>query len=214
MAIEAAELLRLRPHAFHTTGATNLAAIRHDHAIVSTWDLLSGTPCAHLLDAFRTRSHLVVVGNHPRLIRDQRPIRPGSLSVETGSTVAEYRDSINQRVFFWPGRDNWIVGSGRKHFELYSRTEPLFVLRIPLQSLLEQNQDQPLFLARCNSGSARYNNGQPVSRGPSTFRQLHDADFRASEVVELSFLHRVALPLDTQYADSLTAEWQLLWPVV
>lgn len=86
----------------------------------------------------------------------------------------------------------------------------MFIIRTRLKSLLLANADRDLFVTRCNSGAARHQKGQPVERGPQTFCLLEDAEFRASAVVELSFIDRADLPPDSEFSTSFGGPWRRL----
>lgn len=127
-----------------------------------------------------------------------------------GPTIQDYLDELNQRVFFWPGTLKGPVPSGRRHFGRYSKEDDAFVIRAPLDPVLDANTDRVLFVAKCNSGAARHHGSQPARRGPKTFVTLDEALFPPSLVVELSFLDRVELPRESQFSNSLQGPWQPL----
>lgn len=195
---------------YHTSGRLNFEAIRDRAALISTRCLLKGTAREDLLTGIRSTSTPVQVNGRTVLIRDQRPIRVGSLRLEPGTTLQDYLDELNRRVFLWPGTSRGPVRAGRRHFELYRRQGEVFVIRAPLQSLLLANPRRELFVAKCNSGSARHHSGQPVERGPKTFRRLNEAPFPASLVVELSFVGGAELPSSTEFAETFGGPWLLL----
>lgn len=212
MAIDLHDLLTLRPIAYHTSGRLNFESIRDSAALISARCLLRATEQEHLLTGLRSLSSEVQVASRTVLIPDQRPIRPGSLQLEPDTTMQDYVDELNRRVFFWPGTHCGPLRQGRRHFELYRRRGELFVIRMPLQSLILANPHRELFVAKCNSGAARHHSGRPVERGPNTFRRLRQALFPASSAVELSFLQSTALPADAEFSESLEGPWRLLRP--
>ncbi len=210
MGIKLSELLNLRPFVYHVSCRSNFDAIKHDHALRSAENLLAGTGREHLLRERRVRSTHVIVNGSPVLIRDQLQIRPNSLRLEPNTTIQDYLDELNRRVFFWPGTARGPQRSGRGHFSVYWRQGGVFVIRLSLRSLLKANPGRDLFVAKCNSGSARHHSGRPVERGPSTFRRLNDAPLRAASVVELSFIERADLPDDAEFSVALDGLWQPL----
>ncbi|MFI5326432.1 MAG: DUF7002 family protein [Candidatus Rokuibacteriota bacterium] len=210
MGIGLDELLRLRPFAYHTSGRVNFESIRDCATISSAQGLVRGTSQEDLLGGIRSKPCSVRVNGRDVLIRDQKPLRPGSMRLEPGTTLRDYVRELNRRVFLWPGTSRRLVAAGRGHFELYRREGRVFVIRAPLRSLLAANPKRELFLTKCNSGSARHHSGQPVQRGPGTFHRLNEATFRASKVVEFSFIERIDLPHDTEFSEFLDGPWRLL----
>lgn len=211
MAIHLEDLLRLRPFAYHTSGRTNFEAIRRERALRSTAQLLGGTGNDHLLGNRRLRTIEVTLSSGRVSIRDQRPLRPGSIRWEGGCNLPRYLNELNARVFFWLGTARGPNKRGTEHRAQCAAEGGIFTLRIPLRSLLVANEGNPAFVTRCNSGSARHLRGKPVVRGLRTFRLLDEAGFPASQAIELSFRDRAALPFDIDFTQ--TGTWRRLWPV-
>lgn len=207
MAIELEKLLQLRPVAYHTTGRLNFTSIKEHRALISTKSLVDGSTYTSLLLRRRVTSTTIRTNSGDVQIRDQRPLRPGSLHLQRGTTLQGYLDELNRRVFLWPGTVRGPVFPGRSHFDHYHKEDGVVVLRMPLRSLLAANASGALFVEKCNSGAARHHGGRPVERGPNTFCLLRDASFPASDVVEFSFIDRVDLPLDTNFSTALEGPW-------
>src|SRR5262245_14049126 len=93
MGIRPDEPLKLRPVAHHTSGLLNFEGIRHRAALISTRCLLKATEHRGLLTGVRSASTPVRVDGKTVLIRDQRPIRVGSVRLEPGSTLQDFADS-------------------------------------------------------------------------------------------------------------------------
>ena len=210
MPIELEKLLQLRPVAYHTTGRLNFTSIRDRRALISTKLLVEGSRYASLLVGRRVRSTTIEVNGSNLQIRDQRPLRPGSLQLQIGTTLQRYLDELNRRVFLWPGTATGPVPPGRRHFDHYRQEDPVVVVRVPLRSLLAANSTREFFVEKCNSGAARHNGGRPVERGPNTFYLLKDTCFPPSDVVEFSFIDRVELPPDTEFSTALEGPWEAL----
>jgi hypothetical protein len=210
MAIELEKLLRLRPVAYHTTGRLNFASIRDRRALMSTKSLVDGSTYASLLVGRRVTSTTIRINGRDLQIRDQRPLRPGSLQLQGGASLQRYLDELNRRVFLWPGTATGPVSPGRRHFDHYRLEDGVVVLRVSLRSLLAANPAREFFVEKCNSGAARHHSGRPVERGPNTFCLPRDANFPPSGVVELSFIDRVELPPDTEFSTALEGPWQAL----
>lgn len=211
MPIRQEDLLRLRPFVYHTSGRANFASIRRDRELRSTALLLRGTPYERLLRARRLYTAEVMLPSGPVSIRDQQPLRPGSIWWEAGCDLPTYLDELNRRVFFWLGTSRGPNPRGAAHHRHIAHAEDVFTLRVALRSLLAANEGRPAFVTCCNSGSARHNRGRPVARGLITFRRLHQADFPPSKAIELSFCDRARLPDDVEFGGARS--WQPLWPV-
>ena len=204
------DLTRLRPFAYHTSGQENFNAIRRRSELRSASDILEGTGHDDLLTNRRKSSVTLQVNGETVVIRDNRPLRPASVRLLGGWSLSDLLKELNSRVFLWPGSENGPIRRGRSHFERYEAEGPVFTIRVPLPSLLAANHDRDLWVTRCNSGSARHHGGQPVPRGPSTFQLPEEATFRASEVIELSYVGGARLPTDAHWSESLAGPWRVM----
>ena len=124
---------------------------------------------AAILDQPRTRSFLLT---HPRLgqvvIRDQVPLRPHILAQRlTGLTVPEWLAILNDRVFFWLGRQRLDTLLNAR----LNRGRPHDVLTVDTASLVATYTGQ-IRLSPLNSGATLFPNAAP--RGPDTFRTIGD----------------------------------------
>jgi hypothetical protein len=128
------------------------------------------------------------------------------MNLEDGWTFERFLAHLNERVFFWPGRDVGPNDYGRRHFERYESEQPVIV-RASFTDLLAANpQIAPLF-AKFNSGSPRWSGGAAPMRGSRTFVLAGDAPFGVSEVVEVTFQGRVQLPATVQVSDRPDGGW-------
>jgi hypothetical protein len=203
-------LLLLRPFAFHTCGALNFSSIRNSRTLLSACSLLAGTPHQHLLTTRRQRS-LVVASSHGRVeVRDNQPLRLGSLELEPGITLEQFLLELNSRVYLWPGAETGPISTGVAHLQHYQGEGAVRVIRVPLPDLLSTNPDRPLSVTFCNSGSARHHGGRKVLRGPGTFQPVHKATRPAGEVKELTFMGDVRLPESTVWGTNPSGRWQPL----
>jgi hypothetical protein len=118
-------------------------------------------------------------------------------------------ESLNRRVFFWPGTASGPISYGIRHFERYQGERPI-VLRLLMQSLLASNPaSQPLY-CRYNSGSPRCSYGTKSSRGANTFVPAGDFAGTPSTVVEVTFQEPITLPADAEYAGRPSGPWRSL----
>lgn len=203
-------LLKLRPFAYHTCGTLNFESIRRSRALRSAQDLLIGSEHEHLLTMRRKQSVLVALPGGSVEIRDNAPLRLGSLELEPDVTIEAFLRELNSRVFLWPGSEHGLIRTGGSHFEHYSGIGKVHVIRVPLQHLLQANPGRALAVTYCNSGSARHHGGRKVVRGPGTFHPIGRAPRPAAEIRELTFVGSVRLPEGTAFSSSPSGPWQPL----
>jgi hypothetical protein len=176
----------------------------------SARSILEGTAHEYLLVERRKSSLAVKVNGEEVVIRDNRPLRPGSIDLLGGWLLSDWLGELNSRVFLWPGKEDGPIQRGRAHFDRYASEGLVFVLRMPTHSLITANPNRELWVTRCNSGSARHIGGKPVPRGPATFQLPVSAPFPPSEVIELSYRGAAKLPSDAQWSTSLSGPWKAL----
>jgi hypothetical protein len=141
------------------------------------------------------------------VLRDNRSLRLGSIQFQGGWSLSDLLIELNSRVFFWAGTENGPIKTGRLHFRKYELEGAVFMLRVPTISFVAANDGSQLWVTRCNSGSARHQKGKPIPRGPTTFQLPQAADFRPSQVIELSYVAEAKLPGDAQWSKSLSGPW-------
>jgi len=203
-------LVELRPYAFHTSGRENFSAISRHGELRSARSILEGSAHEHLLGERRRTSVTVNVNGEEVVIRDNRPLRPGSIDLQGGWSLSDWLVELNSRVFLWPGKQDGPIGRGQAHFDRYDSEGLVFVIRMPTHSLITANPDRELWVTRCNSGSARHIGGKPVPRGPATFQLPANAQFPPGEVIELSYRGAARLPSDAEWSTSLGGPWKAL----
>lgn len=196
----------LRPVSYHTTSADNLPLVRATGALICAERLLAHMPAGRLSE--RRKHHWSGhLDERTVVVRDQEPLHAGSIAFEPGWDIARLVRRLNQLVYFWPGTARGPIDYGERHHARYRERERLVTLRVGTRALLDTNPSRPLF-SRYNSGAPRVTAGRKSPRGAATF--LHAAAFpgRPSEVVELVFEERVALPMSaTEIAESLDGPW-------
>lgn len=200
-------LLELRPFAFHTCGELNFASIRRARALRSAKDLIFGTAYEHLLSVRRAKSVVAQLSDGPVEIRDNLPLRLGSLEIEPNVTLEQFLQELNGRVYLWPGGERGPIGTGAAHFQHYQGEGEVRVIRVPLQDLLQVNANRTLSVTYCNAGSARHHSGRRAIRGPGTFQSIDRTTRTMGEVKELTFVGSVLLPGTTAWARTPSGPW-------
>lgn len=142
-------------------------------------------------------------------IRDQKPLHTGNITLEGNWSFGDVIESLNQRVFFWPGWHDRPISYGERHFVRYAGEEPV-IIRVSTADIFTSNTDNGPLFCRFNSGSPRCSKGVGSPRGPNTFLPCYQADFTPSKVVEVTFVEKVNLPERIEIAHSVTGPWQRL----
>jgi hypothetical protein len=204
----------LRPYLYHLTSRENVARILATRKLESARRLieLAGQPA--ILRARRrdhVRLHLPARPAEEVLIRDQAPLHAGNMTLEGGWTFDRFLESLNSRVFFWPGNAATPISYGKRHFQRYEHERPV-ILQIPTADFLVANAGSVLEFCRYNSGSPRCSYGKGSPRGPQTFVPADAALFRGSEVVEVTAVDQAQLPATSAFATGHLGGWKPLWP--
>ncbi len=147
MPMDLDRFLQLRPFAYHTTTSLNFLEIQKRRELASAESLLAGTRHEHLLRSQRLVSHRVEVGDAVVEIRDQKPIREGSIRFEDGWTFALLLEELNRRVFFWPGTATKPVVRGERHFARYQKTGMRWFYGRLFGAFYRRMQEEMSFLA-------------------------------------------------------------------
>lgn len=151
----------------------------------------------------------VTIGNTLILLRDQAPLHRGNLKLPNGFSFEEFVESLNRRVFFWPGTTKGPISYGLRHYERYRQESPV-LLRINYQSLVQVNPSAVPLFCRYNSGSPRCSNGRKSPRGPDTFVPTTDFKGTPSQVVEVTFSSEIELPAHTKFGTKPNGPWSFL----
>lgn len=207
--MDLAQLLVSRPYLYHLTATTNLFAISACRVLRPAADLLRQSGQPNAIRAHRRTSLRLVADGLYFTLRDQAPLYEGNVELTGGWTFSLFLESLNSRVFFWPGQSTGPIDYGLRHFERYRRESPT-ILRAPLADVLRENPANSPLLCRFNSGSPRCSGGRKSPRGPDTFLKAPDYTGTAASVVEVTFLRAVSLPSSTQLSNSPTGPWRPL----
>jgi hypothetical protein len=209
VSFDTASYAALRPFVYHLTARSNLSRIRSTRTLESAASLAEQANQSALLDARRAQHVPIVVEGEQVMLRDQAPLHARNMHLENGWTFERFIAHLNQRVFFWPGRDAGPNDYGWRHYGRYESEKPV-VVRVRFDALVEANPRVIPLFAKFNSGSPRWSNGAAPYRGSRTFVPADTAPFSASDVVEVTFHGRVELPASAEVADRPDGDWQPL----
>jgi hypothetical protein len=194
----------LRPMLYHCTAPVNLACIQQTRTLCSSAALAP--------DRVRVRRTAQVRVNYGRQfveLRDQLPLRPGQVCLTGGWTWEDLIAAINARIFFWPGNQDGLHRYGRNFIDAYSsRGQRPTTLRIGFWDLVQANPGTVPYFCKFNSGAPRTSKGRKSPRGPDTFQTAEEWSRLPSDVAEVSFVDKVALPQSVEVCDA--AGWRPL----
>jgi hypothetical protein len=198
-----------RPYLFHLTHRDNLNHIRELARLFPAAVLMERAKQTDLIRTLRRGPRQVSFEGRTIVIRDQDRLHRGNTGVPSGFTFEDLIESLNRRIFFWPGASAGPISYGRRHFERYEEEHPV-ILRIDFQSLLSVNHSASPFYCRYNSGSPRCSDGKKSPRGPNTFVSATDFHETPSKVVEVTFDTEIILPPTTQFGMHPAGPWKKL----
>lgn len=190
------DLIAAYPFVYHLTARANLARIRETLQLESAAALMENAGRLDLLQTRRVKPVSIEVAGNTIILRDQAPLHAGHIFFEEDWDLAQLIESLNRRVFFWPGSGEAPIAYGARHFNRYAE-ESTAILRIPLQALVETNADNSPLFCRYNSGSPRTTSGRKSPRGPLTFLPCDQFVDNHRKVVEVTFEGSVVLPAET-----------------
>jgi hypothetical protein len=194
---------------YHLTAASNLPMIQHDRRLYPAANLMEMSGRTELMHRKRTKHEPVMIRGLQISIRDQKVLHPGNMSLPRGYSFEAFVESLNRRVFFWPGTAAEPIDYGVRHYERYTSEAPI-ILRIPTARLFAANLGVAPLYCRYNSGSPRCSRGKKIPRGPNIFVSSDDFDYPPGRVVEVTFEASVRLPAETEWGPSPFGPWQAL----
>lgn len=199
----------IRPFLYHLTSSDNLAHICSSRAIAPAIEWMKRAGRLDLLRQRRTRHEPLLVDDFEILLRDQKPLIKNNIAYAPDYTFEELVETLNRRVFFWPGKPDKPERTGRDHFDHYRDEQPV-IIRAEFHKLLADNPGiEPLF-CKYNSGSPRIVNRKKSPRGPNTFVRPTEFPGTACEVIEVTFAGPVSLPLSTEICNHPEGPWRPL----
>jgi hypothetical protein len=199
--------IKTRPILYHLTDKQNVQEIIQSRILHSASSLMQQSNDHSYLSKKRKDHISLTIGTTEYKIRDQKPLHSGNISLEGGWSFEDVIRTLNERVFFWPGKESGPISYGVRHFERYLTEKPS-ILRISTSEMFDKNPDP--YFCPFNSGSPRCTQGSGSPRGPQTFLNNTHANYTASKVVEVTFINRAVLPERIEIADSLDGPWQVV----
>src|SRR5437879_5750659 len=101
-----AQFTRTRPFLFHLTDRSNLKEIGNSRTLHCAASLMQKAGDTSFLRQRRTKSIQVQFATVTVSIRDQQPLYGGNIMLQGGWSFEEFVQSLNERIFFWPGAQN------------------------------------------------------------------------------------------------------------
>jgi hypothetical protein len=198
-----------RPYLYHLTHRDNLKHIRDMVCLFPAAVLMERARRTDLMRTPRRSPVELTVDGRTIILRDQIPLYEGKMQLPEGYTFAQFVESLNKRIFFWPGDDNGPIDYGQRHFKCYTNEKPI-ILRIDFQALCDLNPSADPLFCPYNSGSPRVSYGNKSPRGPHTFLSSVSFPRTPCKVVEVTFETKIALPLTAQFGMHPKGPWKKL----
>jgi hypothetical protein len=195
-----------RPYLYHLTHHANVDYLRETAKLFPAAVLMERSGRNELLRARRPGPVPVHIGDAVVWLRDQGPLYEGHARFTKGYTFEDLIESLNRRIFCWPGTAAGPISYGIRHFGAYKKEKPAF-LRIDFQALLLANPAVTPRYCKYNSGSPRCSNGVKSPRGPDTFLLAADFDGTPSKVVEVTFDTEIILPPNAEVGAHPNGPW-------
>ncbi len=209
MGITLDSLTEMSPFLYHVTYEVALERIRRLRQLESAAALMEA---GNQLCGLRKRRDSMVelmVGGDTIVLTDQRPINEKNIAFQDGWVLSDLIEALNRRVFFWRGSNEGLLRSNQGHFKKFEKAgHRLVFLRMRFDETNRLNAERGPELCKHNSGAARQYNGKPIPRGPKTFVQPDDADFKKGDVQEVVFRDFVIVPT---MAEACTGSWSGPW---
>lgn len=206
--IDAADLIRRWPWAYHVTFAANLASIVEWRRLDSASRLMRGAGCVGERKR-RLADRCLPLGEHQVTLRNQSALDPTALALPESECLDEYLTFLNRRVYFWPGTSRGPVADGLRMLDKHRARAVL--IRVPTRSLVEHNARTPISVSNCNTGASWLARGRKTSRTREHVQFLPQFRGDLDEVVELSYEDCALLPPTSDCADHLAGPWRPLW---
>ena len=207
--LELQRYILTRPYVYHLTHIENLSHLRELRQLFPAAMLMRRAGRLDLVRTPRPGPIPLTVDGRTIILRDQKPLHKGNIKLPKGFSFEDFIESLNKRIFFWPGDMTRPIPYGVRHFEHYKAEGPA-ILRIEFTSLLESNPSATPRFCQYNSGSPRCSHGKKIPRGPSTFPAATEFVGTAGRVVEVTFEREIHLPPTAQFGVSPNGPWKNL----
>jgi hypothetical protein len=192
----------IRPYAFHVSQGANLTRLLRTRRLEPSATLIERSDRPELLRQRRKRPETIRVDGDSVVLQDQAPLVFANIKLPPEWNEGDFVEFLNRHVFFWPGRADDLINSGRRLLNHYETQAPV-LLRVRTKSLLRDNPNAvPLFCPFNSGATLRKQNGQTVRRGPDLFSPEGTFPRTPGKVVELVFRGTIELPRDLEHRDA------------
>lgn len=148
--------------------------------------------------------------NREIVVRNQVPLDPESIELNSTETFEGYVGYLNTHVFFWPGTVSGPTFDGVRMFRNAGVDSAL--IRVPTRSLIDANDRSLVHLSTCNAGASwMVEGGKKSQRGSDLFQQAETFAESPERIEEISFRWSVNLPDDSECSTGVEQPWRLLF---
>jgi hypothetical protein len=193
-------------HCYHVTAVVNLRGIRRSRVLLPAATLFRRMDQSDLLGSRRTHDMQLRFQNHETLVRNQAPLDPNHIDLDSGETFEEYVACLNTHVFFWPGTASGPTHDGVRMFRRTAGVKSAMI-RVPIHSLLEANESSIVHLSTCNTGASWVREGKKSQRGIGVFQRAESFAEPPEKIEEIMFRGSVNLPDDSECSAGIGQRW-------
>ena len=193
----------IRPFLYHFT------ALENRNAIASGRELLSAAQsmrfCRSSQGTKREAATRLASGTW---LQTQAPLKKGNVHFMEGWTMETLVSTLNEHVFFWPGKIAGPMPYGQRHVDANLWPSSPLAIRIPTADMFSLNESA--LFCRFNSGSPRCNAGRKSPRGPDTFVTPFVFQGTSRDAVEVVFKGSALLPDSAECSTDRMSTWERL----
>src|SRR5713226_8687082 len=125
MSFDNSSFIKARPFLFHLTDRNNLPEIRKSRTLFCAATLMQKAGDKTHFRCKRPSSIRLQIEEVTIYIRDQNPLHAGNIQLLKGWSFEDVIQTLNERVFFWPGTQDGPIAYGVRHFERYANESPV-----------------------------------------------------------------------------------------
>jgi len=200
VSISLSKFSKYRPFLFHATRSDNIPGLRRLREIFCV-SKLKGDQGGD--NGIRGDSEVLLFQNFLVKLGDQHPLQVGHIHWQGGWNLTTLLESLDNRVFFFPGKDEQLPEACENFVRRKSsRGIQMKILRMPTSAVMDASDASRFEFCKYNSGAPRTTLGNKSPRGPDTFVHATKAPFRISEVYEVTVFGSVKIPKTTMILDT------------